>query len=104
VSADGSFLDNPDARLLGRIHPPQNLRSLNPDYFVVRLEGHSMEPIILSGSYCLLRFFVPGSRSGRTVLVEERKLAGSSLRLTRSLKWGNSGPPKAHAANWRAEA
>ena len=30
---------------------------------------------IPSGRYSLMRYFVPGSRSGRTVLVEERKIA-----------------------------
>lgn len=45
-----------------------------------------MEPIILSGSYCLLRFFVPGSRSGRTVLVEERKIAECAYTLKRYVR------------------
>src|SRR5206468_12060687 len=34
VTAGGPFRDNPDTRLLGRIHPPENLRSLNHDYLV----------------------------------------------------------------------
>ncbi len=45
-----------------------------------------MEPVILSGSYCLLRFFVPGSRSGRTVLVEERKIAECAYTLKRYMR------------------
>src|SRR5581483_10801293 len=81
VAAGGPFRDNPDARLLGRIHPPENFRSLLHNYLVVIVEGHSMEPAIPSGSYCLLRFFVPGSRSGRTVLVEERKIAECAYTL-----------------------
>src|SRR3954452_15191909 len=48
VTAGGPFRDNPDTRLLGRIHPPENLRSLNHDYLVVIIEGHSMEPVIPS--------------------------------------------------------
>jgi phage repressor protein C with HTH and peptisase S24 domain len=86
VSAGGPFRDNPDARLLGRIHPPENLRSLDDNYFVLLVEGHSMEPVIPSGSYCLLRFFVPGSRSGRTVLVEERKIAECAYTLKRYVR------------------
>jgi hypothetical protein len=39
VSAGGPFRDNPDVRLLGRIHPPENLKSFNPDYFVVPRRG-----------------------------------------------------------------
>lgn len=42
-----------------------------------------MEPIIVSGSYCLFRFSVAGSRSGRTVLVEERKVAECAYTLKR---------------------
>ena len=91
VSAGGPFRDNPDARLLGRIHPPEKLKSLNPDHFVVLVEGQSMEPVILSGSYCLLRFFVPGSRSGRTVLVEERKIAECAYTLKR---YARRAPPR----------
>jgi hypothetical protein len=43
-----------------------------------------MEPAIPSGSHCLMRFFVPGSRSGRTVLVEERKIAECAYTLKRT--------------------
>ena len=91
VTAGGPFRGNPDTRLLGRIHPPENLKSLSHDYLVVIIEGHSMEPVIPSGSYCLLRLFVPGSRSGRTVLVEERKIAEFAYTLKRYVR---RPPPK----------
>ena len=91
VAAGGPFRDNPDARLLGRIHPPENLKSLVHDYLVVRIDGQSMEPVIPSESYCLLRFFVRGSRSGRTVLVEERKIAECAYTLKRYVRHP---PPK----------
>jgi phage repressor protein C with HTH and peptisase S24 domain len=91
VTAGGLFRDNPDAHLPGRIHPPQNLRALTHDYFVVLIEGHSMEPVIPSGSYCLLRFSVPGSMSGRTVLVEEREIAECAYTLKRYVR---RPPPK----------
>ena len=45
-----------------------------------------MEPVIRSGSYCLLRFFVPGTRSGKTVLVEERKIAECAYTLKRYVR------------------
>lgn len=45
-----------------------------------------MEPRIPSGSYCLFRFLVAGSRSGRTVLVEERKIAECAYTLKRYLR------------------
>lgn len=50
VTAGGPFRDNPDARLVGRIQPPENLRLLIHDYLVVIIEGHSMEPVIPSGA------------------------------------------------------
>ena len=40
-----------------------------------------MEPRIASGSLCLFRNSVVGSRSGRTVLVEERKIAECAYTL-----------------------
>lgn len=45
-----------------------------------------MQPVIPSGSYCLLRFFVPGSRSSRTVLVQERKIAECAYTLKRYVR------------------
>ena len=86
VAAGGPFRDNPDIRLLGRIHQPDKMKSLSADYIVVLIEGQSMEPVIASGSYCLLRWFVPGSRSGRTVLVEERKIAECAYTLKRYVR------------------
>lgn len=86
VTAGGPFWDNADLRLIGYAHPPENLKSLSTEYFVGRIEGHSMEPTIPSGSYCLFRFFVAGSRSGRTVLVEERKVAECAYTLKRYLR------------------
>jgi SOS-response transcriptional repressor LexA len=81
VMAGGPFADNQDARLIGRVHPPEGLKILTTEQFIARIEGRSMEPRIPSGSYCLMRFFVPGSRSGRTVLVEERKIAECAYTL-----------------------
>jgi SOS-response transcriptional repressor LexA len=45
-------------------------RRLTPDMFVAQVEGKSMEPAIPDGSYCLFTRNVPGSRQGRTVVVE----------------------------------
>lgn len=51
-------------------------RKLDPDMFVARVEGRSMEPRIPSGSLCLFRGNVAGSRQGRLVLVEDRSARG----------------------------
>ncbi|MBH0200337.1 MAG: DUF2075 domain-containing protein [Nitrospira sp.] len=47
-------------------------RPLTNDMFVVQVEGRSMEPTIISGSYCVFRLERGGSRNGRVVLVEGR--------------------------------
>ena len=86
TAALGPFRDNPEGRLLGYIHPPEHLKSTSNQYVVVRVEGHSMEPRIPSGSYCLIRMHVAGSRSGRTVLVEERKIAECAYTMKRYLR------------------
>jgi phage repressor protein C with HTH and peptisase S24 domain len=43
--------------------------------FVAQVVGHSMEPRIPDGSYCLFKFPVVGSRSGRIVLVQHREIS-----------------------------
>jgi len=47
-------------------------RKLRPGMFVAQVVGHSMEPAIPDGSYCLFSSPVVGSRQGRTVLVQLR--------------------------------
>jgi len=45
---------------------------LYPDMFVAEIVGHSMEPLIPDGSFCVFRAGVAGSRTGRLVLAEDR--------------------------------
>ena len=47
-------------------------RALRPGMFVAKVVGHSMEPQIPDGAYCLFSSPVTGSRDGKTVLVELR--------------------------------
>lgn len=47
-------------------------RRLQPGMFVGQVVGHSMEPSIEDGAYCLFAAPVTGSRQGRTVLVQLR--------------------------------
>jgi uncharacterized protein len=42
--------------------------------FVAQVVGHSMEPLIADGDYCLFRGPVHGSRNGLTVLAAHRDL------------------------------
>ncbi len=50
-------------------------RRLRPGMFVAQVVGHSMEPGITDGAYCLFASPVTGSRQGRTVLVQLRDTA-----------------------------
>ncbi|MBI4865070.1 MAG: S24 family peptidase [Candidatus Riflebacteria bacterium] len=43
--------------------------------FVARVVGHSMEPVIPDGSYCIFRAPVDGTRQGKTVLVQHRSIS-----------------------------
>jgi hypothetical protein len=42
---------------------------LSPGMFVAQVQGHSMEPLVPDGSYCLFRPVPAGSREGRNLLV-----------------------------------
>ena len=43
---------------------------IKPGMFIAQVRGHSMEPKIMDGSWCLFRPCPAGSRRGRTVLVQ----------------------------------
>jgi phage repressor protein C with HTH and peptisase S24 domain len=45
--------------------------------FIAQIAGHSMEPMIPDGSFCVFRKGVVGSRSGRLVLVEDIGAGGN---------------------------
>jgi len=47
-------------------------RTLREGMFVARVVGHSMEPSIPDGSYCIFSSPVVGTRNGKTVLVQLR--------------------------------
>lgn len=50
----------------------EGIGRLNNDMFVVRVVGHSMEPRINDGDYCVFQAHVAGSRQGMIVLAEHR--------------------------------
>ena len=73
--AAGPFLTNPDDVTAEEwVEIPDGLK-LDPDMFVARIQGHSMEPRIPDGSLCVFRRNVVGSRQGRLVLVRNSELA-----------------------------
>ncbi len=70
AAAAGSFLDNRPVEAEGWVAAPGRLRK---GMFVAKVEGRSMEPRIMSGSYCVFRGEagggpLAGSRQGKIVL------------------------------------
>jgi len=76
-AAAGKFRENEEIGELNWIETPADLH-LMPDMFVAEVVGHSMEPVIPSGSLCVFRHGVTGSRSGRLVLVENLETTGTN--------------------------
>jgi phage repressor protein C with HTH and peptisase S24 domain len=74
--AAGPFLANEqEVREEDWLEIPSGLK-LEPNMFVTRIYGHSMEPLISDGSLCVFRRGVVGSRKGRLVLVRNPGAAG----------------------------
>ncbi|MFU8857626.1 MAG: type I restriction endonuclease [Deferrisomatales bacterium] len=53
---------------------PRTSRPLSEGMFVAQVVGHSMEPRIPDGAWCLFRSPVTGSRQGRIVLVQHQSI------------------------------
>jgi phage repressor protein C with HTH and peptisase S24 domain len=84
--AAGPFLTNPaEIEAEDWIEAPADLR-LDENMFVVRIQGHSMEPRIPDGSLCVFRRDVVGSRQGRLVLVRDSQLADENRFTVKSYK------------------
>ncbi len=49
--------------------------NISNDMFIAKVVGKSMKPIIPDGSYCIFRFERGGSRNGKVVLVESRRVS-----------------------------
>ncbi len=65
-------------------------RKLNMDMFIAKVVGHSMEPTIPDGSYCIFRLEGGGSRNGTVVLVESRQVADNETNQKFTVKRYNS--------------
>ncbi|HEY5039973.1 MAG TPA: DNA/RNA helicase domain-containing protein, partial [bacterium] len=68
-AAAGAFGSNPSVQEQGWVKVP-GLEKPNPEHFVARVVGKSMEPLIPDGSYCLFRRYTGGSREGKIVLAQ----------------------------------
>lgn len=74
AAAAGGFSEEQEVRPLGWM-PVSLGRSLTKTMFVAKVKGHSMEPLIPDGSWCVFRHDVGGSRKGKVVLVRSRHIS-----------------------------
>ncbi|MFQ5751488.1 MAG: helicase-related protein, partial [bacterium] len=72
-AAAGGFGESMEVDAQEWVLPTTN-RKLEPGMFLAQVIGHSMEPRIPGGVYCLFKAPVVGSRTGRIVLVEHRDI------------------------------
>jgi len=85
-AAAGKFLDNDEVEEQEWVEAPVDMQHLDPGMFIAEIVGHSMEPLIPDGSFCIFRAGVVGSRGGRLVLAEDRQANAYAVKRYRSDK------------------
>lgn len=73
-AAAGKFGDGRDVQEPGWLEVALD-RALTKDMFIAKVVGHSMEPRIPDGSYCVFATYRGGSRQGKIVLAQHHGLA-----------------------------
>lgn len=79
------------------------LGRLNRNMFVVQASGHSMEPRIYDGDYCVFNRNVSGSRQGKIVLVQHFNFYDPDFGGAYSIKKYNSTKSYDEVGNWQHE-
>lgn len=74
---------------------------LRSGMFVAQVVGHSMEPMIPDGAYCLFSSPVTGSRQGRIVLVEHHSIADEETSASYTVKRYHSIKETDEQGNWQ---
>jgi hypothetical protein len=89
------------------VRAPLGLR-LAEGMFIAQVVGHSMEPLIPDGSYCLFRGPVVGSRQGKRLLIEQTGGRGSDLANRYTVKRYTSSKTAIHGSEgdgaWQHES
>jgi phage repressor protein C with HTH and peptisase S24 domain len=80
-AAAGRFGEHMSVEPEGWMEAPEGLR-LTEDMFVAQVVGHSMEPRIPAGSFCIFRANPQGSRNGKLLLIENRGETHEEARYT----------------------
>lgn len=77
--------------------------ALEPGMFVAQVVGHSMEPLVPDGSYCLFRPVPAGSRQGRKLLVWHAGVTDQETGGEYTLKIYSSEKVMAEDVGWQHE-
>lgn len=76
--AAGHFSDYQEVGLFEHVVLPDHLRA-SEGYFVARVEGDSMNKRIPPGAWCLFHFNPQGTRNGKIVVVQHRRISDPEL-------------------------
>lgn len=101
-AACGYFGEGDIVRELGWIQA-EGIGKLNRNMFVVQASGHSMEPRIKDGDFCVFRTNPAGSRQGKIVLVQHRNYYDSDYTGAYSIKEYSSAKNYDEFGNWQHE-
>ena len=81
--------------------PLGGIFKLNEKMFIAQAVGKSMEPTIKDGSWCLFRPDLGGSRNGKIVLVESRKISDPETQKNFTIKRYHSEKENLGNGQWR---
>ena len=101
-AACGYFGEGDDVSELGWIQV-EGVGKLNRNMFVVQASGHSMEPRINDGNFCVFRANPAGSRQGKIVLVQHHNFYDSDFAGAYSIKEYSSSKSYDEFGNWEHE-
>lgn len=101
-AACGYFGDGEDVSELGWIQT-EGVGRLNRNMFVVQATGHSMEPRIHDGDFCVFRTNPAGSRQGKIVLVQHNSCYDPDYGGAYSIKEYSSVKSFDEFGNWQHE-
>ena len=101
-AACGYFGEGEEVSELGWIRA-EGVGKLNRNMFVVQATGHSMEPRINDGDFCVFRANPAGSRQGKVVLVQHSHYYDADYSGAYSIKEYTSSKSYDEFGNWQHE-
>jgi hypothetical protein len=101
-AACGYFGEGEEVNELGWMRV-EGIGKLNRNMYVVQASGHSMEPRINDGDYCVFRANPAGSRQGKIVLVQHSNYYDADYSGAYSIKEYSSSKSYDEFGNWQHE-